>query len=69
MSWSLVAPFVSMTLANVKRRERNENEVVDGEFYSQFREAKFSKIIEKYTLPQKSFFFNAVKFILGMELP
>ena len=67
MNWGLVASFVSMTPANVKRRERNESEVVEDEFYNQFKEVKFSKIIGKYTLPWKSFVFNTVKFILGKE--
>ena len=43
MNWSLIAPFVSMTLANVKRPERNESEVVKDEFYNQFRKSNFQK--------------------------
>ena len=66
MNWGLVAPFVSMTPANIKRCERSESEVVQD---NQFQEVKFSKIIEKYTLPQKSFVFSVVKFILDKELP
>ena len=54
MNWGLVAPFVSKTPANVKRRERNESEVVWDEFYNQFQEVKFSKIIGKYTFYLRS---------------
>ena len=45
MNWGLVAPFVSMTVANVKIHWRNESEVVEDEFYNQFYQVKFSKII------------------------
>ena len=59
-----------MTIANVKIHWRNESEVVEDEFYNQIYQVKFSEIIGKYTLAQKSFVFNAVKFILRMgELP
>ena len=45
MNWSpVVAPFVSMTLANIKKRERNKSEVVEDEFYNQSQDVKFSKI-------------------------
>ena len=50
MNWGLVAPFVSMTIANVKIHWHNESEVVEDEFYNQFYQVKFSKIIGKYTL-------------------
>ena len=60
MNLGVVAPFVSITPANVKRRECNDSEAVEEEFYNQFQEVKFSKIVGKYTLPQKPFVFNAV---------
>ena len=69
MNWGLLAPFFSKTPANMKRQERNESEVVSDEFYNQFQSVKFSKIIGKYTLPRKSFVFNAIKFILDKGFP
>ena len=69
MNWGLVAPFVSKIPANVKRHERSESEVVQDEFCNQFWEVKCPKIIRKHTLPQKSFAFNAVKFMADEELP
>ena len=63
MNWGLVASFVSMTPANVKRYERNESGVVEDVFYCQVQEVKSAKKVGKYTLPEKSFVFSTVKFI------